>query len=154
LVNALEFLSKHIKKEAALNNSDFVVCFLEAFHQSFPHMLKEEKSKIERQDTLFGFIRTVQCLLSRGLCFEDHFKQALIVKTFYVLRLTVNSADTVDMGIYSLQILLNAIGLKQSVCYFSKFFSIVTHAYLQYPNRRKIATYTRKIFEFYIKEKK
>jgi hypothetical protein len=40
--NGLEFLNKDIKKEASLNSSDFAVCFLDAFHHSFPRFLKGE----------------------------------------------------------------------------------------------------------------
>jgi len=37
--SGLEFLNKDIKKEASLNSSDFAVCFLDAFHYSFPRFL-------------------------------------------------------------------------------------------------------------------
>jgi hypothetical protein len=29
---AIEFLSKHVKRDAGVKNSDFIICFLEAFH--------------------------------------------------------------------------------------------------------------------------
>ena len=74
----------------------------------------------------------MEILISKNLTGEDHFKQALIVKVLYVLRLAVESADTVDMGIYCLQILLNAIGMKQTINYFSSIFSTVVHAFLMY----------------------
>ena len=96
----------------------------------------------------------MEILISKNLTGEDHFKQALIVKVLYVLRLAVESADTVDMGIYCLQILLNAIGMKQTINYFSSIFSTVVHAFLMYQDRKKIKRYVQKIFEFYIKEKK
>lgn len=35
-VSALEFLNKNIKKDASINSSDFIVCFLEAFNVMFP----------------------------------------------------------------------------------------------------------------------
>ena len=37
--SAIEFLSKHIKKDATVKNSDFIICFLEAFHNCFPGKL-------------------------------------------------------------------------------------------------------------------
>ena len=141
LLRALEFLNKQIKKDAAITNSDFIVCFLEAFHMIFPKKLKDNFSKIDRQNILLCFIKTVDILIKKDLTGEEHFKQALIVKVLYVLRLAVDSSDTVDMGIYCLQILLNAIGMKQTINYFSSIFSTVVHAFLMYPDRKKIKRY-------------
>ena len=64
-------------------------------------------------------------LIQKKLCGEDHFKRALIVQVLYVLRLAVEMADTVELGIFSLQLLLNAIGMKETINYFSSLFSIV-----------------------------
>lgn len=74
LLRALEFLNKQIKKDAAITNSDFIVCFLEAFHMVFPKKLKDVNSKIDRQNILFSFIKTVEILISKNLIGEDHFK--------------------------------------------------------------------------------
>ena len=134
--------------------SDFIVSFLETFHRIFPSKLKEIFSKIDRQNTLLSFIKTADILIQKNLTGDDHFKQALIVKVLYVLRLAIESEDTVDMGIYCIQIILNAIGMKQTINYFSSVFSTVVHAFLKYPDHRKIKRYVQKIFEFYIKEKK
>ena len=76
------------------------------------------------------------------------------MKSIFVLRLAVIDKDTVDMGIFSLANILNAIGLKQVTSFLNYFFSIVVHAFLNFPERKKIKKYTAKIFEFYIKEKK
>ena len=76
------------------------------------------------------------------------------MKSIYVLRLAITDKDTVDMGIFSLANILNAIGLKQVTSFLNYFFSIVVHAFLNFPDRKKIKKYTAKIFEFYIKEKK
>jgi hypothetical protein len=51
---------------------------------------------------LLSFIRTMDILISKNLTGEDHFKQALIVKVLYVLKIAIERADTVDMGVYSL----------------------------------------------------
>ena len=40
---ALEFLNKQIKKDPAISNSDFIVCFLEAFNLIFPDKMNESK---------------------------------------------------------------------------------------------------------------
>lgn len=40
---SLEFLNKQIKKDASLTNSDFIVCFLEAFNLIFPDKMDEDK---------------------------------------------------------------------------------------------------------------
>ena len=40
---SLEFLNKQIKRDAGLTNSDFIVCFLEAFNLIFPEKMEVEK---------------------------------------------------------------------------------------------------------------
>ena len=101
--SALEFLNKQIKKDASLPNSDFIVCFLEAFNDVFPSQLSDETySQIERQNTILSFIRTVDILFTKKLYGEDHFRRALIVQVLYVLRLAVEMPDTVELGIFSL----------------------------------------------------
>ena len=50
------------------------MCFLEAFHMVFPKKLKDVNSKIDRQNILFSFIKTVETLISKNLIGEDHFK--------------------------------------------------------------------------------
>ena len=70
-----------------------------------------------------------------------------------MLKLGTNDEDIVDMSIYSLQILLNAIGLKHTIRYLDRFFSIAVHAFLKYSRMRRIKNYTKRIFEFYIKDK-
>jgi len=57
------------------------------------------------------------------------------------------------MSIYSLQILLNAIGLRHTIKYLDRFFSIAVHAFLKYSHMRRISNYTKRIFDFYIKAK-
>lgn len=93
-------------------------------------------------------------MIHKKLCGEDHFKRALIVQVLYVLRLAVEMGDTVELGIFSLQLLTNAIGMKDTINYFSSLFSIVVQAYQMYPDRKKVKRYIQKIFEFYIKDKK
>jgi len=39
------------------------------------------------------------------------------MQVFYVLRIAIENEDTVDLAIYCLQILFNAIGIKQAVNY-------------------------------------
>jgi len=55
-----------------------------------------------------------------------------------VLRVAIENEDTVDLAIYCLQILFNAIGIKQAVNYITQLLSIVTFAYLKFPDRKKI----------------
>ena len=38
-ISSLEFLNKNIKKDPSINNSDFIVSFLETFHMIFPAQL-------------------------------------------------------------------------------------------------------------------
>lgn len=52
-----------------------------------------------------------------------------------------------------MNILLNAIGLKNTISWLDKFFSLAVHAYLNFPDMKKIQKYTSKIFDYYIKEK-
>ena len=64
-MTALEFLNKNIKKDPSLVNSDFIVCFLEAFSLVFPSCLLDEKrnSTIDRLNHILSFIRTVGFLI-------------------------------------------------------------------------------------------
>ena len=71
-----------------------------------------EFTKIERQNTILSFIRTVKILISKKLHGEDHFRQATIVQVLYVLRLAVDMPDTVEIGVFSLQLLVSAIGIN------------------------------------------
>lgn len=93
-------------------------------------------------------------LIQKKLYGEDHFKRALIVQVLYVLRLAVEMKDTVELGVFSLQLLVNDIGMKETIYYFSSLFSIVVQAYLKYPDNKRVKRYTHKIFEFYIRDKK
>lgn len=93
-------------------------------------------------------------LIQKKLYGEDHFRRALIVQVLYVLRLAVETPDTVELGIFSLQLLVNDIGMKETIYYCSSLFSIVVSAYLKYPDRKRVKRYIQKIFEFYIRDKK
>ncbi len=48
----------------------------------------------------------------------------MVNMTIYVLKLGIESEETVEISIFSMQLLLNAIGLKDSMPYLSKFCSI------------------------------
>lgn len=94
VVTALEFLSKTIKKDAQLVQSDFLVIFLETFNMIFPKYLSTEENKFSacfRQNKLFSFIRIVELILHKqlytGYDCTQIFEEALIQKTLYVLRL-------------------------------------------------------------------
>jgi hypothetical protein len=65
-------------------------------------MHSEKYSQIERQNTLLSFIRTVDVIIQKKFYGEDHFRRALIVQVVYVLRLAVETPDTVELGIFSL----------------------------------------------------
>jgi len=99
------------------------------------------------------FIRIVEIIFKNKICENENFKNAIIYQAIYVLKLGTEDEDVVDMSIYSLQILLNAIGIKHTIKYLDRFFSIAVHAYLKYSNMRRIRNYTKRIFEFYIKDK-
>jgi len=58
------------------------------------------------------------------------------------------------MAIYSMQTLLNAIGLIETIQYLDRFFAIAVNAVLTNPDHRKIKNYTRKIFDHYIRDKR
>jgi hypothetical protein len=82
---ALEFLSKNIKKDPLLVQSDFLVIFLETFNMIFPKYLSTTENKYSptfRQNKLFSFIRMVELLLQKNL-YAGHdctsiFEEALI----------------------------------------------------------------------------
>lgn len=99
------------------------------------------------------FIRIVEIIFKNGLCDNENFKVAIIYQVIYVLKLGIEDQDIVDMSIYSLQILLNAIGITSTIRHLDRFFSIAVNAFLKYSSMRRIKNYTKRIFEFYIKDK-
>lgn len=100
------------------------------------------------------FIRIVEIIFKNGLCDNENFKVAIIYQVIYVLKLGIEDQDIVDMSIYSLQILLNAIGITSTIKHLDRFFSIAVNAFLKYSHMRRIKNYTKRIFEFYVKDKK
>ena len=106
-----------------------------------------------RQNKLMQFIMTVQILIKNNIAEDEYFKAAIVNMTIYVLKMAIESEDTVEVAIFSMQILLNANGLKESMPYLSKFCSIAVQAYLKFPEKQKIKKYTSKIIHFYISEK-
>ena len=85
VLTALEFLSKNIKKDAQLVQSDFLVIFLETFNMIFPKYLSTGEGKYSatfRQNKLFAFIRIVELILHKQL-YTGHdctsiFEEALV----------------------------------------------------------------------------
>jgi len=151
-LDALDFVNREIKKGQTLPTSDFAVAFLNAFSFLFPQALVEGEP-MARQGKLMQFITTVQLLIKNGLAEDEYFKASIVNMTIYVLKLAIESEDTVEVAIFSMQILLNANGLKESMPYLSKFCSIAVQAYLRFPDKAKIKKYTSKIVHFYISEK-
>lgn len=78
------------------------------------------------------FIMTVQILIKNNIAEDEYFKAAIVNMTIYVLKMAIESEDTVEVAIFSMQILLNANGLKESMPYLSKFCSIAVQAYLKF----------------------
>jgi hypothetical protein len=70
------------------------------------------------------FIIAVELLIKNNIVEDEYFKAALVAITIYVLKIGIESEDTVEISIFSMQILLNAIGLKESLPYLNKFCSI------------------------------
>jgi hypothetical protein len=70
------------------------------------------------------FIITVELLIKNNLVDDEYFKAALVNMTIFVLKLGIESEETVEISIFSMQILLNAVGLKDAMPYLSKFCSI------------------------------
>lgn len=99
------------------------------------------------------FIITVELLIKNNIVEDEYFKAALVNMTIFVLKLGIESEETVEVAIFSMQILLNAIGLKESMPYLSKFCSIAVQAYIKFSDKVKIKKYTSKIINFYIMEK-
>ena len=70
------------------------------------------------------FIIAVELLIKNNIVEDEYFKASLVNMTIYVLKLGIESDETVEISIFSMQILLNAIGLKDSMPYLNKFCSI------------------------------
>lgn len=99
------------------------------------------------------FILAVEYLIKNQVFDDLYFRSALVTMAIYVLKIGVESEDTVEISVFSMQILLNAIGLNNSMIYLDKFCSIAVQAYLKFPDKQKIKKYTSKIINFYIKDK-
>jgi hypothetical protein len=70
------------------------------------------------------FISTVELLIKHNIVEDEYFRASMVNMTIYVLKLGIESEETVEISIFSMQLLLNAIGLKDSMPYLSKFCSI------------------------------
>ena len=95
----------------------------------------------------------IELLIKNNIVEDEYFKAAIVNMCIYVLRIGIESEETVEISIFSMQILLNAIGLKESMPYLNKFCSIAVQAHLKFPDKTKIKKYTGKIINFYIKDK-
>lgn len=100
------------------------------------------------------FIRIVEIIFTFKLCENQNFRRAIIYQVIYVLKIGIEDEDIVEMSIYSLQTLLNAIGIIDTINHLDKFFSIAVSAFLKYSHLKKIKNYVKRIFEFYLVEKK
>ena len=148
----MDFFNKELKKCQNVQQSDFAVSFLNAFSTLFPDALKDT-DPMRRQNRLMQFIIAVELLIKNNIVDDEYFKASMVNMTIYVLKLGIESDETVEISIFSMQILLNAIGLKDSMPYLNKFCSIAVQAYLMFPEKQKIKKYTSKIINFYITEK-
>jgi hypothetical protein len=151
-IDALLFINLEIKKSQNLQHSDFVIAFQNAFACLFPQAL-QDPDPMQRQNRLMQFIITVELLIKNSFAEDEYFKQAIINTAFYVLKKAIENEETVEVAIFSMQILLNAIGLKESMPVLSKFCSIAVQAFLKFPDKMKIKKYTSKIINFYITDK-
>lgn len=118
------------------------------------HVTQPPFDQLSKQRLLMKFIRIVQIIFENKLCVEANFKQALIYQVIHTLKLGIEDADIVDMSIYSMQTLLNAIGLTDTIMYLDRFFAIAVNALLNYSSMRKIKNYVKRILDFYIRDKK
>ena len=90
---------------------------------------------MRRQNRLMQFIIAVELLIKNNIVDDEYFKASMVNMTIYVLKLGIESDETVEISIFSMQILLNAIGLKDSMPYLNKFCSIAVQAYLMFPEK-------------------
>ena len=90
-----------MKKDVVLGESDFCVCFLEAFNGIFPKVLEvngtSKYDATKRQNALYSFIKMVELLMGQNIysCNSQDssqvFYEAIIQKALYVLRLAQSS---------------------------------------------------------------
>lgn len=85
---------------------------------------------------------TVELLIKERLVEDPHCRTSIIMMTIFVLKLGIDYADTVDIAIFSMQLILNAIGLPQVLPYLNKFCSLAVLAYLKFHDKAKIKKYT------------
>ena len=70
------------------------------------------------------FIRMVELIFKHKLSETEIFKDAIISQVIYVLKLSLEDQQLVEMAIYSLQILLNAISIHNTIRYLDRFLSL------------------------------
>ena len=75
----------------------------------------------------------IEMIFTHKLCEQQNFKQALIFQVIHTLQICIEDADVVEMAIYSMQTLLNAIGLIETIQYLDRFFAIAVNAVLAHP---------------------
>lgn len=86
-----------------MSESDFAVAFLNSFHTIFPDALDPVKiDPMKRQSKLVEFIIAVEVLIKNNIVEDEYFKSALIAMTIYVLKIGIESEDTVEISIFSM----------------------------------------------------
>ena len=79
------------------------------------------------------FIRVVEVLLKKTLFDDENFRRACIGTACYILKVGIMKEDTVEISMLSMQVLLNALGLKYSITSLDRFFTLSVHAFLGFP---------------------
>lgn len=98
-------------------------------------------------------MRTVEIIFTNKLCDNASLNSALIYQVIHTLKVGIEDADIVDMSIYSMQTLLNSIGIVDTIAYLDKFFAIAVNALMNYSGVKRIRTYVKRILDFYIRDK-
>jgi hypothetical protein len=57
---------------------------------------------MRRQNRLMQFIITVELLIKNNLVEDEYFKAAMVNMTIYVLKLGIESEETVEISIFSM----------------------------------------------------
>lgn len=91
-----------MKKNASLQTSDYAVAFLNTFNELYPKTITSEKDAMKKQNKLMRFILTVENLIKSGIFEDKYFRAALVTMAIFILRIGIESEDTVEISVFSM----------------------------------------------------
>jgi hypothetical protein len=112
-----------------------------------------DDDKMQKESILISFMRLIVVLIKKRIM-DSFFQTTLFLKFLHVLKLSRENEGLADLGIYSLMILIGAVGIDINQEYMDRILSLIVPAYLKYKTHKNIKQNVLQIFSFFLHEKK